>query len=44
MLSFLITFLSLQVCAKVLLEFLKDQIVLYLIFSLAAFTGELKVC
>lgn len=44
MLSFLITFLSLQVCVKVLLELLKDQIVFYLIFSLAAFTKELKAC
>lgn len=44
MLSFLITFLSPQVCAKVLLELLKDQIVLYLIFSLAAFAEELKAC
>lgn len=29
---------------KLLLEFLKDQIMPYLIFSLAAFTEELGVC
>lgn len=29
---------------KLLLEFLKDQIMPYLIFSLAAFTEELEAC